>query len=257
MPPERRRNVARMVALHKARELAVQRRRLRQNILLLSLLSYSLFASSILNAEEPDTHLPFQFDLMTQFSEKDSISYFRFGRHDIHSLISALDMPDMFQTGHGGTILAEEALCLMLHRFSYPNRWCMIREKFGNRSEGSLSTLFYVVVAWFLGRWGFLVSAPLLRNRQWELPKLQRYADCIHRSTGMLSNCVGLHLKNLPLDICSFFPQLLLTGRFGRCADQGQHVVWNRECATVATRKSIAWSSQQLSRATTSACESM
>ncbi|XP_055339621.1 uncharacterized protein LOC129589089 [Paramacrobiotus metropolitanus] len=61
-------------------------------------------------------------------------------------LATALKIPELVWTAEGDCVNAVEALCILLRRLCYPNRWIELRKFFG-RSQGSMSRIFYAVLS--------------------------------------------------------------------------------------------------------------
>ncbi|XP_055349413.1 LOW QUALITY PROTEIN: uncharacterized protein LOC129596212 [Paramacrobiotus metropolitanus] len=78
-------------------------------------------------------------------SEKECWDYFRFRKDDIPTLRICLKIPDSVVTATGDHASGIEALCILLRRLAYPNRWIDLRKLFG-RSHGSLSRIFYATL---------------------------------------------------------------------------------------------------------------
>lgn len=78
---------------------------------------------------------PFDLDA---FTNREIRNMFRFSRPNLERLRTALRIPDQIITKTRDNLSGMEALCIMLRRLSYPNRWMDIRKIFG-RSQLSLS----------------------------------------------------------------------------------------------------------------------
>ena len=84
------------------------------------------------------------FDL-DNYSDKECRAYFCFKREDLFQLLDALRIPDVVETASQDFASGLEALCIVLRRPAYPNRWLELRKMFG-RSHGSLNRIFYATL---------------------------------------------------------------------------------------------------------------
>ena len=68
----------------------------------------------------------------------------RFPKGDMYRLKETLEIPENYICSQRTIATGMEALMILLHRFSYPNRWCDLVPMFG-RSESELSLIFQKV----------------------------------------------------------------------------------------------------------------
>lgn len=68
-------------------------------------------------------------------------SFGRFQKGDIERLYIALNPPKKYVCKYGTTATGMEALLIILHRLTYPNRWCDLVPVFG-RAEPELNVIF-------------------------------------------------------------------------------------------------------------------
>ncbi|XP_055342334.1 uncharacterized protein LOC129590913, partial [Paramacrobiotus metropolitanus] len=95
------------------------------------------------------------FDL-DRFSDVDCWRMFRVRKDDIDRLRVALRIPESVRTSERDRCTGTEALCIVLRRMSYPNRWCDLRAIFG-RSHGSLMRIFYHTLETIDAHWSHLL----------------------------------------------------------------------------------------------------
>ena len=111
---------------------------------------------------------------------------FRFVKRDIVSLAALLELLAVVHASNGCICPHVDALCMVLRRFSYPNRLC---EAFFGRPTSSLSLLINktVHILWNNHRQR-LTSFDMAWLQQ---NHLQQYADVIHEKGAPLVNCIG------------------------------------------------------------------
>ena len=95
-------------------------------------------------ALEEDAWREESFDLDI-YSDKECRAYFRFKREDLFHLLDTLRIPNVVRTFSQDSASDLEALCIVLRRLAYPNRWLELRKMFG-RSQGSLTRIFYTTL---------------------------------------------------------------------------------------------------------------
>ena len=102
---------------------------------------------------------------------------FRFVKQDIARLATLLSLPDVIRVSNGCVCSRVDALCIVLRRFSYPNRLCDLESFFG-RPSSTLSLIINETVhqLWSLHRHRLTsLDLPWLQQDY-----LQHYADTIH-----------------------------------------------------------------------------
>ncbi len=65
-------------------------------------------------------------------------SMFRFDKQDLYTLCRYLDIPERVVAENQSIVPGTDALCMLLRRFSYPNRLCDLQYTFG-RSQSEIS----------------------------------------------------------------------------------------------------------------------
>ncbi|GAU93734.1 hypothetical protein RvY_05626 [Ramazzottius varieornatus] len=93
---------------------------------------------------EEDARREQSFDL-DDYSDKECRAYFRFKREALFQLLEAFGIPDVVRTPSRDSATGLEALCIVLRRLAYPNRWLEMRKMFG-RSHSSLNRLFHATL---------------------------------------------------------------------------------------------------------------
>lgn len=96
---------------------------------------------------------------------------FRFWKDDLNELYSALLLPEKIVTEQNVTIPGREALCLMLRRLAYPNRWCDLEQLFGRHSS-VMSSCSTKVVSHVVSTFGHLLKD--MNNHDWLSPAALR-----------------------------------------------------------------------------------
>ena len=74
-----------------------------------------------------------RFDL-DQLSDVECKAEFRFSKSDINALIDILHIPDEISCYNRTLASGTEAFCILLRRFSYPNRYSDMISRFGHRN---------------------------------------------------------------------------------------------------------------------------
>lgn len=92
---------------------------------------------------------------------------FRFDKQDLDYLYSSLMLPEKIVTAQNVTIPGREALCLMLRRLAYPNRWCDLEQLFGRHSS-VMSSCSSMVINLIILTFGHLLKD--LNCHQWISP---------------------------------------------------------------------------------------
>ena len=128
-----------------------------------------------------------RFDLQS-VPEAECISNFRFERGDIPILADALGLPETFHCYQRTTARKVEGLCVLLRRLAFPCRYADMIPMFG-RPVPELSLIANEVI-------DCIYNGHSHRILEWNetllsSPKLQLYADAIHRKGAALSNCFG------------------------------------------------------------------
>ena len=79
-------------------------------------------------------HLPYwEFDRFSleDMSDNECKAEFRFLRKDICTLHDIMNIPEMFTCYNGVKVTGIEGLCILLKRYSYPNRYLDLIPRFG------------------------------------------------------------------------------------------------------------------------------
>ena len=112
----------------------------------------------------------------------------RFVKNDVLRLAALLDLPAVIHVSNGCVCTRVDALCMVLRRFSYPNRLCDLESFFG-RPTSALSLIINetVRVIWDKHRHRLTsLDVPWLHQN-----RLQQYADAVHEKGAPLVNCFG------------------------------------------------------------------
>ena len=127
-------------------------------------------------------HNPFN---LNDLSDDECMCNFRFYRHDIHKLVNTLNIPDEIVLENGTKFGGEEALCVMLKRYSYLCRYLDMVPLFG-RPIPCLSMISNTMTDLLYNQWGRLLST---FNQRWlSAPNLQMYANSIFNKGAALNN---------------------------------------------------------------------
>lgn len=124
--------------------------------------------------------------MLQSISRDEVISSFRFTKDDLYKLTDVLRMPDFIVCSNRTKAPAIEALCIVLRRFSYPNRLGDL-STFFKRSKAELSFICKATVNFICERHGYLLQN---LNRQWLLKHdLERYSETISAKGSPHKNC--------------------------------------------------------------------
>ncbi|KAL1453508.1 hypothetical protein MTO96_027860 [Rhipicephalus appendiculatus] len=104
---------------------------------------------------------------------------FRFHKHDLNDLCSALLVPPEITSAQNVRLCGREALCVLLRRLAYPNRWCHLEGIFGRHSS-VMSSATLRLMDHILGIFGHLLTD--LNNHEWISPaSLKEFAGVSQR----------------------------------------------------------------------------
>ncbi|KAH7981862.1 hypothetical protein HPB52_001351 [Rhipicephalus sanguineus] len=92
---------------------------------------------------------------------------FRFQKHDFNDLCSALLVPREITTAQNVRLCGREALCVLLRRLAYPNRWCDLEGIFGRHSS-VMSSATSRLMDHILSTFGHLLTD--VNNHEWISP---------------------------------------------------------------------------------------
>lgn len=138
--------------------------------------------------EGPGVWPRFDFD---RLSDHECRMWFRFRKQDVAPLAEALGLPEIVHTGPDTRYTAGrvEAMCILLWRLSYANKWDHAIPVFG-RCVSSMSQIVHWLLNFIINvqRFGRLLEFPAYYS---EPARLRHFADRIYAKSGMLSNCVG------------------------------------------------------------------
>ena len=113
---------------------------------------------------------------------------FRFDKHDIYRLATALNLPEVFKCQNEVLVGSTEALCICLRRFAHPCRYADFVPRFG-RPVSQLCMVTNIMINFIYDEF-----AALLQNldQAWHSPQsLQVYANAVHAKGAALNNCWG------------------------------------------------------------------
>lgn len=116
-------------------------------------------------------------------------TYFRFSKDEVARLVKVLDLPSEIRGDNGVIEYAQDALCMLLARLTYPNRYTDLRLKFGWEVTRT-SRIQAAIQDFILQRWRFLLDFDEQRLCS---TKLQEYANVISAKIpgGAMTNCWG------------------------------------------------------------------
>lgn len=92
---------------------------------------------------------------------------FRFDKEDINLLVDALLLPEQISSAHKVAMPCRDALCLVLRRLAYPNRWCDLQEVFGLHTS-VMSSVSSLVIRHITAQFGHLLED--VNNHSWLSP---------------------------------------------------------------------------------------
>lgn len=123
---------------------------------------------------------------LEDYTDRECLAHFRFTRPDLYRLRKALNIPKVVRTRQQDAVDGAEALCILLKRFSYANRWIDLRRMFGRR-EGTLSRIFHHVLRHIDRRFSRVMQrmdVPWLEEEDFHL-----YVGAIAGKGGVLPGC--------------------------------------------------------------------
>jgi len=128
-----------------------------------------------------------RFDLAS-FTEAQCLDKFRFCKDDIRNLVTVLEIPPVMSLKNRCVVDAEDALCMTLRRFVYPNRLTDLEKLFG-RPKSVLSLAINETVDFLYERHGHLLTR---LDQPWmDRDHLSSYAEAIHDAGSPLEHCFG------------------------------------------------------------------
>lgn len=89
---------------------------------------------------------------------------FRFAKEDFDDLYCNLRVPDVVTSAQGVRVPGREALCIVLRRLAYPNRWCDLEPIFG-RHTSMMSSVTSLLLTDIAGRFRHLLDD--MNNHSW------------------------------------------------------------------------------------------
>lgn len=112
---------------------------------------------------------------------------FRFHKNDFDDLCSALLVPQEITTAQNVRLCGREALCVLLRRLAYPNRWCDLEGIFGRHSS-VMSSATSRLISHILSTFGHLLTD--VNNHEWmSLASLKEFAGAVEDKGSPLPNC--------------------------------------------------------------------
>lgn len=126
---------------------------------------------------------------LNRLTDEECKLYFRFEKAHLQRLADALELPAEVRLPQNFSVSGLEALCILLRRLSYPNRYSDLECIFGLSGE-SLSIVFNHVMDFIITNKGHLLNN--LGNINWlNREKLRQYARSIVNKGAPLVNCWG------------------------------------------------------------------
>lgn len=110
---------------------------------------------ALLSSVERPMRIPFS---LNEIEESDVISYFRFNREDIPRLSSAFRLPEVIILENRSRFEGIEALCILLRRLSYPNRYVDLKQMF-RREVPELSMICTWMIEYLNRNFGHLLTS--------------------------------------------------------------------------------------------------
>ncbi|ESO99449.1 hypothetical protein LOTGIDRAFT_113508 [Lottia gigantea] len=133
-----------------------------------------------------DPNIPrFELDLL---SDEQARNQFRFYKDDIIRLKHALQIPERIILQNRSVVSGTDALCILLRRFAYPNRFSDLERIFG-RPNTTLSIVVNTLLEHIHDYFRHVVTE---FDQAWmDQRHIQIYADTIHEKRAPLTNCFG------------------------------------------------------------------
>lgn len=142
-----------------------------------------------------DQRQSFRFDF-EKLSEEESWTMLRFQKRDVHRLKIALRVPEKIRLQQRSVFSGLDALCVLLRRLAYPNRWFDLVKLFG-RTSAELSLVCTFMVEHITETFGHL-----LLSMDWLTEEdFQQFASAIQAKGSPLNNCWGF-IDGTAIQIC-------------------------------------------------------
>ena len=146
--------------------------------------------ANIVMAPRKHLYIPRRFRTIRSFTPDQRLAHFRFQEAtDLQRLMQVFDFPETFKRRNGGLVTGEEAVLILLARFTYPSRWAELIEMFGG-SPGFLSETFYLALNHIHDNH----ADELLHNFGRYEPYFQTWAEAIERTRGAYSGDVAFFI---------------------------------------------------------------
>ena len=107
---------------------------------------------------------------------------------ETNTLHDMMNIPEMFICYKGVKLTGIECPCILLKRYSYPNRYLDLIARFG-RPVPQLWLIANHVMNFIYERWHHLLTS--FKQLRLSPANLKRYTDYIHQSGAPLENCWG------------------------------------------------------------------
>ncbi|CAG7819949.1 unnamed protein product, partial [Allacma fusca] len=128
---------------------------------------------------------PFSLD---NFTEEESVFFFRFTQDEIRLLVKAFRLPILCQTRNKLSFTGEEGLCILLRRLCYPNRLGDLVKTF-SRDTTAMSRIFRWMLNYIFDNYGHLVTT---LNHSWlSKENLKNFAEACYEAGSVLPNICG------------------------------------------------------------------
>ncbi|KAF6215314.1 hypothetical protein GE061_010066 [Apolygus lucorum] len=116
---------------------------------------------------------------LDDFDEEEAVRQFRFEKRDLPRLQQLLGIPHSVHTGgpNGYRVPGLTALCVLLRRLAYPNRWSDLEIIFG-MSKSALSAIVSWTTRFIVDGKGHILT-DLGRHRWLDVHKLATYAEAV------------------------------------------------------------------------------
>ncbi|XP_072380479.1 uncharacterized protein [Diabrotica undecimpunctata] len=126
---------------------------------------------------------------LNNMSDIECKNLFRFAKNDIPRLARALDLPDIFQIENVTSVSGIDGLCMLLRRFTYPNRLSDLEPLFGFSGSILSQVCTYTLNIISENKGHILVDLGNVPHLNYE--KLSEYSHAIRNMGCPLDNCWG------------------------------------------------------------------
>jgi hypothetical protein len=124
---------------------------------------------------------------LNSLNDQDFLTFFRFDKSQLNIIIQEFKLPQVFFLSNRLKIDCRTALCVVLRRLTYPNRFADLCVFFG-RPESNLSRIFNEIIGYLFEKFKVLFEWDYQRLNP---AKLQEFSERISSKGAPLTDCIG------------------------------------------------------------------